>query len=310
LLISIIAMSSIQQPAQAARLLQDDDPVVRGARLYDDWGEVLGVALPDDTQPLWAQSDNTRSGPDTYRCVSCHGWDYQGAQGANRSGPNFTGFPGVFAARERDSAEIEAALTGAANPDHNFVPPLGDADVAALTAFIQQGVIDDNEFIDIVSRKVIDGDAANGQQLYDAECASCHGADGAALAMRFEGQDVTLGTIAVQEPWRFLHRTRFGVARAPEMPIGYELGWSPQDGRDVLLYAQGFPTGFEAAQPGQGIDESDNPVDERGGPAGNFITGLLTALGAMATSLGFAILLGAILVGVILLIVWIIRGKS
>jgi hypothetical protein len=50
------------------------------------------------------------------------------------------------------------------------------------------------------------------------------------------------------------------------------------------------------------------PAGQLGGPAQSWLTGLLTAFGAMATSLGFALLVGAALVGVLLLLVWAIRG--
>lgn len=131
------------------------------------------------------------------------------------------------------------------------------------------------------------------------------------MVFRMEGQYVTLGTLAVTNPWRFLHRTRFGTAAAPDMPIGRSLGWSAQDGRDVLLFAQTFATGLPrgAQTPSLGGREQ-TPVVQPGGPAQGILGGLLTALGAMATGLGFAILLGAVLVGLIFLVVWIVRGKK
>ena len=307
----LAVLGSASRPIAANRLIQEEDPVVRGARLYDDWMEVLGEQAPTGNHPIWErQTTATRSGPDTWRCVFCHGWDYQGAEGANRSGPNFTGFPGVFHTQDWSQQEVEAALDGSLDEQHDFLPPLMDADTAAVAAFLQEGLIDDNEFIDPVSRTVIEGDAARGEELYVEACESCHGTDGTALTFRYEGQNVALGTIAVQDPWRFLHRTRFGVARAPEMPIGYELGWTPQDGRDVLLHAQGMPTGLEPPGSGPTFEDGRAPEGERGGPAQNIVTGILTAIGAMVTSLGFAILLGGALVGIIFLIVWLIRGKS
>jgi hypothetical protein len=47
-----------------------------------------------------------------------------------------------------------------------------------------------------------------------------------------------------------------------------------------------------------------------GGPAGNFFSGFLTALAAIGTALGFALLLGAGAVGVIFVLVWLIRGRK
>ncbi len=295
-----------QPPAQA----QSDD-LIRGARLYDDWTQVLELtSLPAGNQPIWArQTTNTRSGVDTWRCVSCHGWDYQGKDGAYRAGANYTGFPGIYNARNNTPSDLSAAVLGKSDPEHDFSAYLSASDAAALASFIQDGVVDDNLYIDPVSLKVVGGDLVNGQAKYEEGCLSCHGADGQQIKFRYEGTDVTLGTLAVQDPWRFLHRTRFGTARAPEMTIGLSLGWTTQDGRDVLYYAQTFPTGLEAPS-GQTMGEQGTPVPRQGGPARNLLTGILTALGAMATSLGFALLLGGALIGIILFIVWILRGRK
>ena len=296
-------------PVSAGALLQSDEDIIRGARLYDNWFEELDVQPPAGDMPLWAsQSTNTRSGPDTWRCVSCHGWDYQGRDGAFSSGNHFTGFPGVFPGLENDPT---LAIAGSTNPEHDFTEWLSSADIAALAAFIQSGTLDDNQFIDLTSRRVLNGNIENGQAKYASACASCHGANGTDMVFRMEGQDVTLGTLAVTDPWRFLHRTRFGTAAAPDMPIGLSLEWTAQDGRDVLLFAQSFPSGLPSGgqTPSLGGRE-ETPVAQPGGPAQGFWGGLLTALGAMATSLGFAILLGVVLVGLIFVFVWFARGKK
>jgi hypothetical protein len=92
------------------------------------------------------------------------------------------------------------------------------------------------------------------------------------------------------------------------MPLGVNLGWTAQDGRDVLYYVQtNLPTGLEttASTPVEII-----PIENQGGPARNLWTGILTAFGAMGISLGFAILLGAVFIGIILLVVWLIRSRQ
>ncbi len=289
-----------------------NEEVIRGAQLYDDWTKIVEPAptLSGD-QPIWSQqTTSTLGGVDTWRCVSCHGWDYKGNEGAFRSGPNYTGFPGIYAAREMDPGEMEGILTGVNNEDHDFSPYLADSDLQALATFIQNGLIDDNEFIDPVSLKVLGGDLANGQALYSGTCAQCHGDDGRQIQFRYEGQDINLGKLAGQDPWRFLHRTRFGTARAPEMAVGASLGWTAQEGRDVLLYAQTLPTGLESENTPSIGEQPSGSGEQPGGPASNIFTGILTALGAIATGLGFAIILGALLIGIILLVVWFLRGRK
>ncbi len=87
ILILIIGLGFLVQKGLAAPWNQEDvDQMVRGAQLYDDWTKIVDP-LPTLTgsQPIWAtQSTNTQSGVDTWRCVSCHGWDYKGDAGAFR----------------------------------------------------------------------------------------------------------------------------------------------------------------------------------------------------------------------------------
>ena len=313
ILILIIGLGFLVQKGLAAPWNQEDvDQMVRGAQLYDDWTKIVDP-LPTLTgsQPIWAtQSTNTQSGVDTWRCVSCHGWDYKGDAGAFRAGPNFTGFPGIYDSRSIEFSELEGILAGGTNPDHNFSAYLNSTDVASLGMFIQDGLIDDNEFIDPVSLKVLGGDLKRGNELYTRACTQCHGDDGRKIQFRYEGQDINLGKLAEQDPWRFLHRTRFGTARAPEMVVGAKLGWTAQEGRDVLLYAQTLPTGLEASGTPSIGEQTPGSGKQPGGPASNIFTGILTALGAMATGLGFAVILGLILIGIIFLVVWVLRGRK
>ena len=298
-------------PAAASTPEQTNPSIPRGGALYDNWPAALGKQAPAGNSPLWGkQTSNTRSGADTWRCVTCHGWDYQGKDGAYRAGSNYTGFPGVLLAASKSKEDIIAQLNGQKDPQHNFKDLLGDQGLNDLADFIKGALIDDNQFINPVTLEVIGGDTAHGKQLFDGVCAACHGKDGTTIKFRFEGLDATLGTLAALDPWRFLHKTRFGTPGTPMGKIiGYDAGWTPQDGRDVLLYAQSLPTGLTKATPPASLPGREGtPVGLPGGPAQNWLTGLLTAIGAMATSFGFALLAGAALIGVILLVVWGIRG--
>lgn len=292
------------------------DPLIpRGAALYDKWfaeiGEDLTLKTLDQNNPLWSrQVTNTRSGPDTWRCTTCHGWDYRGKDGAYSTGSNFTGFPGLInASLTMPKEKILEQLYGERDPQHDFSAFLSDEDLDALAVFIKQGIIDDTKYIDPVTLKTIGANSENGKNLYTASCSTCHGIDGNALKMRFESQDVGLGLIAIQDPWRFLHKTRFGTP-GTKMVIGYELGWTPQDGRDVLSYIQNVQAGQNVPSSSVGLDEMrSTPGSPVGGPAQNFFGGLLTLFGAMSIGLGINILAGAALIGILLLIVWILRGR-
>ncbi|MFZ5821067.1 MAG: c-type cytochrome [Chloroflexota bacterium] len=272
--------------------------LVEGAQLYDKWYAALGTDAPQGDMPIWGrQSGNTRSGAETWRCAECHGWDYQGAQGAYAAGSHATGFPGLLAAvADMDEADILLHLKGGNDQQHDFSPYIPDNAMQKIAVFLKEGLIDDSEYIHPLSLKVIDGDQAHGKELYEAACATCHGADGRQIIFRGEGVDETLADVANRDPFRFLHRTRFGVA-GTEMPVGYELGWTPADGRDALMYAQSLARGKENAEvtgAGQGSGESGESV-----PTTNLWTGILTGIGAFFVTFGSALLIltGLVVVG-------------
>lgn len=281
------------------------DEITRGALLYDKWYAALGQPAPAGDMPLWKeQTTNSRSGADTWRCAECHGWDYKGKDGAYGSGSHYTGFPGVFGTQ----ADVVAALQGATNPAHDFSAYLDEASMNQLAVFIESGLIDDSQYIDTVTLKAKGGDSAKGKTLYEGNCANCHGADGAKITFRSEGINETLGAVANRDPYRFLHRTRFGVA-GTEMPIGRDLGWTPKDGVDVLAYVQTLPTGNEPQQPGN-AGESSGASPQVGGPpaglAGGILTGILAFLGTFGVSAFF--LFGLVVLG--FLVVWALRKRK
>jgi thiosulfate dehydrogenase len=304
--LALIFASSVQA--------QDEFPteadIIQGAILYDNWFVGLGVDAPTGDMPIWSrQSTNTRSGPETWRCVECHGWDYRGALGAYGSGSHYTGFPDVMLlAADMSEADILAHLNGENDPAHDFSPYLDQNSMRQLAAFLKYGVIDDSLYIDTISLKVIGGDAGHGKTLYESTCAACHGLDGMQIVFRTEGVDEYLGTVAFRDPWRFLHRTRFGTA-GTEMPVGAALGWSAADGRDVLAYAQTFPTGQEESTPAPAVEQAE-PAQQVGGPATNWWTGLLTSFGTFLGAIGYALVFigGFVLIGFI--VVMILRRRK
>lgn len=296
----------------ASNPAQDGPNIPNGAQLYDNWMAVTGQSAPAGDQPIWArQTNNTRSGPDTWRCVTCHGWDGMGKDGAYRAGSNYTGFANLFLAAQKLSEEdIVAAIKGGSDGDHNFSGVLDDTQLADLAAFVKNGLVDDTEFIDMATLKVIGGDPASGQVLYASGCAECHAADGSGQAIRYDGQDFSLVTLANTDPWRFLHKSRFGTPGNPMQKIGFDLGWSAQQGRDVLAYLQGLPDPKAKVTPAPALENRPPEAEQPTGPAKTWFSGILTALGAMITGLGFNILIFAVLILGIFLVVWVIRGKK
>lgn len=217
--------------------------VALGGKLYDNWMKTTQVATPPGNSPVWAaQTTNTRTGSDTWRCKECHGWDYKGKDGAYGKGSHLTGFPGVYsAATTRTVAELTAILKGSANSNHNFSTYLNDAQISALAAFLKEGaMIDETQYIDYTTKKPKSADSAKGKQLYDNSCAACHGADGKLLNFGSAESPEYVGTLALDNPWELLHKIRFGQPGAA-MPSGAEQQWSIQDVIDILSHAQTLP---------------------------------------------------------------------
>ena len=284
--------------------------VVAGAQLYDKWYAVLGQQ-PEGDMPIWGrQSTNSRSGAETWRCAECHGWDYRGVDGAYASGSHKTGFPSLMIlAPSLSEDQIVAHLKGENDVQHDFPVYLDQASMQKVALFLKEGLIDDSKYIDSASLKVIDGDVEHGKSLFDATCAECHGADGAKIVFRGEGVEEYLGDVAHRDPYRFLHRTRFGVA-GTTMPVGVTLGWTPADGRDVLAYAQSLPEAQESVDvtgAGQGSEPAPQDV---GGPSDSWVagifTGILAALGTIGTALVFLFFI--IMIGVA--VVFVLRRSK
>jgi thiosulfate dehydrogenase len=239
--------------AYAQTLPTEPNNLVKGGLLYDKWWKVADAAMePTEDHPLWdTQSTNTRSGSTTWRCKECHAWDYKGPEGAYSSssshytykGPegaysssssHYTGFTGLLDASSLSIAEVQAILNGVSNADHDFSTVMGDDDLAALADFIAAGgIVDVSDYINS-DKSVNGGDTDNGETLYDASCAVCHGSDGSTLDF---GDGVGVGELANDNPQETLHKIRFGHPGSA-MPSSIGNGWSFQDAIDVLAYSQ------------------------------------------------------------------------
>lgn len=309
-LFCLLVLAAGTAAVSAGNFAQSNDDIVAGAQLYDKWYARLGVSAPEGNHPLWErQSTNTRSGPDTWRCAECHGWDYQGAAGAYGTGSShYTGFPGVFVLAGRLSEqEIIDHLNGKIDPLHDFSGLMSEKDLRQLAAFLKNGLVDDSQFIDPVSLKALGGNTENGKRLYETVCAACHGVDGKTLLLKSEGIEEGLGDVANRDPYRFLHRSRFGVAGVA-MPIGRDLGWSTEDSRDVLAYAQTLPRRTEKAVEA-GAGASSDPAPQVGGPMPGLLGGILTGLGVFFGMFGLNILFVLGFVAVLGAVIFLVRKR-
>jgi thiosulfate dehydrogenase len=223
--------------------MTEDIRISRGGQLYDNWWKTsVDVDKPEGEQLLWkSQSTNNRSGYSTYRCKECHGWDYRGQDGAYGKGSHYTGFRGVYeASRKLSVKELEGSLRGAMNKDHDFSKLLNENDISDLVFFLKYGTVDLVQFIN-TDGLPIDGDIETGRNFFTKNCMTeCHGPDGTAINFGSEEKQEFIGTVAIKNPWEFIHKVRAGQP-GTRMSAGIINKWSDEDIRNLLAYAQNLP---------------------------------------------------------------------
>jgi mono/diheme cytochrome c family protein len=207
-----------------------------GGLLYDKWWVVNGASEPTMDHPAYPIPPGQQSGSTTWRCKECHGWDYLGAAGAygDTANSHFTGIAGVLAAQDDFPPDLFDAIKS--GPNHDFSGVLSDADVWDVVAFVRNGTLDMQTYIDPATDTAL-GDAGTGQTLYEgiALCSGCHGLDGKLID--FGGGD-GVGDVASGNPWETLHKIRWGHP-GTAMPSGVDdTGLTTQEQVDVLTHGQ------------------------------------------------------------------------
>lgn len=213
---------------------------VRGGKLYDRWWQVNGAPEPIGDHPLYPPA-GAQSGSVTFRCKECHGWDYQGVDGAYGAGSHFTGIAGILGTT-RSAEEIFALLSADPNvvsDGHDMTAyGLSEGDLWDLTKFVREGLVDTDPLITSAGDFV--GDPFFGSFYYGFNCSHCHGDTGTAINFGTAQEPEYIGTVANENPWEFMHKVRFGHPGAP-MPATDLLGWPAVNVADLGAYAQTLP---------------------------------------------------------------------
>jgi mono/diheme cytochrome c family protein len=251
--LSLVAAARGSVPQQGS--LPGD--ALRGARLYDNWMLVLDQMPPTGNQPLWNTQDaNARGGAVTWRCVECHGWDYKGEEGAY--GPfssHYTGFPGLGNSVGASQDDVLDWLNGSNNPEHNFLPITSVIALNDLAAFLRTQQIDVDLLIDPTTGAGL-GNRVQGQELYRESCAGCHGEDGDQINFGTTLNPFYVGDLAVSNPWRAVHFTRFGNPFESHFASEQE-NWSLTNVADLLNYTQTLKLGDPLSAPPTAEQELD-----------------------------------------------------
>ncbi len=218
-------------PAQPSRTWE----LSAGGRLYDNWMAALGtISPPTATHPAWPATNTQHTGPTTWRCKSCHGWDYLGAQGAQGKGSYATGIKGVRGVIGKSPETIVKLFSDRRHGITDaMIPP---AAKLRLALFLSQGQHDTAAVIR--SDGLVVGNLKRGKVLFQTICAACHGYDGKTLDWGDKGSPAFVGTEAVANPWEVLHKIINGNP-GHNMASLRALGLN--EAADVLAYSQTLP---------------------------------------------------------------------
>ncbi|MBT4932377.1 MAG: cytochrome c [Rhodospirillaceae bacterium] len=209
--------------------------ILDGGMLYDNWISVLEADKPGATHALWPASNTKKKGGTTWRCKSCHGWDFMGKDGAYASGSYKTGIKGIRASAGKAPAEVAKMLRG---PKHGYTAAMiPDAALNKVALFVAKGQYSLDVYIDRASKKA-KGNVAIGKVFYDTSCNRCHGDDGREMNFKTPDKPEYLGTLSNGNPWETINKIRHGQPDS-QMPALGALGL--QTMADILAYLQTLP---------------------------------------------------------------------
>lgn len=205
-----------------------------GGRIYDNWWDALGRRKPDGMHPAYPK-EGKRKGPTTWRCVECHGWDYNGKDGLYGKGERFTGIKGIRGAKGRSPAAIMRLLR--AQPHGYTEAMIKDDELRRVALWVSRGQYNADRYI---SRKtdVVRGNRQRGAALLQTICATCHGFDGRLLNWGTRDKPAYIGTEARKLPDEVLHKIRHAHPGAAMVSLQ---ALRLKDAIDLLAYAQTLP---------------------------------------------------------------------
>jgi len=204
-----------------------------GGKLYDNHWLQSERKPPSELYPDYPKEMDVSSS-DTWRCVSCHGWDYSGPDGHLGKRVSSPFFVSLRNSVGKPAREITGVLTSGRHRE--IVEVLDPQQVEALSVFISLGQHDIRK---VLSDGQATGSSERGKDIFEGACVSCHQKDGKAYIQGEPGDKPALGWVAINRPAQALHKIRNGVPGADMLSLRF----LPQSRvTDLLTYLQTLDT--------------------------------------------------------------------
>ena len=219
----VVAFSLVTVSLCQAGWAADDASIARGGRLFDNWFLETNDQLPPEIHPGFNGANLIIDSPEeSWRCVTCHGWDYNG-----RSDQKTEPISGEIGT---DAVSLGVILQ---DQNHQYGDFISDRDLPDLAAFIKDGLIDLAPYVKEGTTKAR-GDPAREVALYATICANCHGDDGG-----YFNNIIPLGSFAQRHPREALHKILNGHPGQRMPPLRF---LKTKRVSDLLAYVQTLPT--------------------------------------------------------------------
>ena len=177
-----------------------------GGKLYDDFWAGSGASPLTRRNPAFP-SDKVVSDADSWRCVSCHGWDYKGADKAPDSEQQPRQFVSLRHLQGADNLNVTEVFTKA-HPDHPIQTSRGLL-LDLLVLFVSAGQYETETFQP--NATVPPDHLSRGRDIFEGACMSCHDTDGKSGFTTRPGLRRSLGWLARNKPRRAVHKIINGV---------------------------------------------------------------------------------------------------
>ena len=212
----VLSASGSQLRAQAGAQPGEAAILSLGGRLYDNHWAMLSRQPPPGRHPLFPKQMKITPAA-TWRCVSCHGWDYRGTDGhlgEVSKDPVLKNLAGVT------GQDPQSIITRLVSQTHRpITAPMSPEQLLALAKFLSFGQHDMADLVGAEGKAV--GDPLRGKDIFDGTCQRCHGADGKAPIYGEEGDRASLVWLARNRSEQAVHKIRNGVPLADMLSLRF-----------------------------------------------------------------------------------------